>query len=270
MTVRSPLAALAALAVAALCASWATAPRAAPSSLPPDAFAGLAFDQHPGATLPDDIVLHDADGHPVTSGSLFPADRPTVLVFDYFRCKTLCGLVLGDLATALASVPLTPGRDYGVVAVSIDPRETPPDAAALRARHFERHPDLAAASRFLVGDADGVRRLADAAGFPYRYDPGIDQYAHPAGVVLVAPGGTVSRYILGIGYRPLDLRLGLVEASRGAIAAPASRLLLLCYGYDPANGAYNPMVGNLLRATGAVSVLALGGVILAVSRKGRS
>ena len=255
---------LAALALLALPASAAPV-----SSVPPDAFAGLAFDQHPGAALPRDGVLRDADGRSVTTGSLFRENRPVVLVFDYFACRTLCGLVLGDLAAALAQVPLTPGRDYGVVAVSIDPRETPADAAALRARHFARNPELAAASRFLVGadgDADGVKRLADAVGFHYRYDPGLGQYAHPAGVVLVAPGGTVSRYILGIGYQPIDLRLGLVEASHGAIAAPASHLLLLCYGYDPANGRYDAAVGNLLRVTGTASVLALGGVVLLASR----
>ncbi|WP_448192570.1 SCO family protein [Azospirillum sp. sgz301742] len=246
-----------------------SAPRAASSSLPAAALAGLAFAQHPGATLPADVTLRDSTGAAVDTGTLFGAGRPMILVFDYFRCTTLCGVVLGDLAAALRRVPLTPGRDYGVAAVSIDPGETPADAAALKARHFGRDPAFAGAARFLVGDGEAVRRLAVAAGFPYRDDPALGQYAHPAGVVLVSPGGTISRYLLGIGYDPLDLRLGLVEASKGTIASVADHLLLLCYAYDPARGKYDAAVGWLMRATGAASVLGLGLVIARAARQPR-
>jgi protein SCO1/2 len=241
----------------------------AASSLPPSAFADLAFRQHPGAALPKDVRLTDEDGRAVTVGDLVGHGRPVILAFDYFRCTTLCGVVLGSLVAALQEVPLTPGHDYEVVAVSIDPRETPKDAAEMKARHVARDPAIAAATRFLVGDEAEVRRLADAAGFPYRYDPEIEQYAHPAGVVLVSPDGTISRYLLGIDYDPIGLRLGLVEASKGAIASPAAQLLLLCYGYDPAHGKYNLAVHNLMQVTGAVTMLALGALVVVAARGGR-
>jgi protein SCO1 len=260
---------LAALAILACCAAPGAPSRAASSAFSPHALAELAFAQHPGAALPADVLLRDEQDRPVRVGSFFGHGRPLVLVFDYFRCTTLCGLVLGDLAATLQKVPLTPGRDYDVLAVSIDPRDTPLDAAALKSRHLDRDPALAGATHFLVGDAAEVRRLADAVGFPFRFDTGIDQFAHPAGLVLVSPAGTVSRYILGIDYAPIDLRLGLVEASHGAIASPATHLLLLCYGYDPARGKYDLAVRDLLRATGAVSVLALGALVLVASRGAR-
>ena len=202
-------------------------------------------------------------------GNLFAQGKPVVLVFDYFRCKTLCGVVLGDLAIALAQVPLKAGADYSVVAVSIDPGDTPADAAALKASHFDRDAAFAGAARFLVGEEREVRRLADAAGFTYRFDPAIAQYAHPAGAVLVSSDGRISRYILGIGYDPLDLRLGLVDASRGVIGSAADHLLLLCYGYDPAQGKYTAMVGNLVRASGLATVVALGLLIWFASRTAR-
>ena len=116
----------------------AGAAQAATSTLPASAFADLAFAQHPGAPLPKDVTLTDEQGRTVRTGDLFADTKPLVLVFDYFRCTTLCGVVLGDLAAALAKVPLVPGRDYGVLAVSIDPAETAADAAALKARHFDR------------------------------------------------------------------------------------------------------------------------------------
>ena len=249
--------------------AWQQGQAAAQSALSPDSFGDLAFQQHPGADLSRDIRLWDERARTVETGDLLGRGKPVVLVFDYFRCKTLCGVVLGNLASALAQVPLKAGVDYGVVAVSIDPGDTSADAAALKASHFNRDPAFAGAARFLVGAEADVRRLADAAGFPYRFDPAIDQYAHPAGVILVSSEGRISRYILGIGYDPLALRLGLVDASRGVIGSVADHLLLLCYGYDPAQGKYTVMVGNLVRASGLATVVALGLLIWLASRTGR-
>ena len=252
--------------LAAFATLLAGAAQAAPSTLLPSSFGDLAFAQHPGAHLPTDVVLMDEQGRAVRTGDLFGANTPLVLVFDYFRCTTLCGVVLGDLAAALAKVPLTPGRDYGVLAVSIDPAETPADAAALKARHFDRDPAFAGAARFLTGEEASVRRLADAVGFSFRFDPAIGQFAHPAGVVLLTPDGVVSRYILGVGYDPMDVRLGLVEASKGAVASVADHLLLLCYAYDPAQGKYNLSVAYLMKGVGALSMVGLGLVILRAAR----
>ena len=259
------------LAIATLLGLLLALPTAAQAALLPSGFKDFAFDQHPGAQLPRDARLRDETGQAVTTATLFDGAKPLVLVFDYFRCTTLCGVVLGDLAAALKQVPLTPGKDYAVMAVSIDPGDSPADAAAMKARHFERDPALAGAIHALVTDpADQgreVRRLATAAGFPYRLDEATGQYAHPAGVVLVSPGGTVSRYILGIGYDPTDLRLGLVDASKGAVGSVADHLLLLCYGYGPAQGKYNSQVGRVMQATGAVSVLGVGLLVWRATRR---
>jgi protein SCO1/2 len=242
-------------------------PVQAQSTLPAKDFPEFAFQQHPGAALPDDVRLRDDRGESVVTGDLFGKGKPVVLVFDYFRCTTLCGLVLGDLSAALRQVPLNPGRDYEVVAVSIDPRETSKDAAALKARHFDRDPAFAGAVHFLTGPEEEVRRLAETVGFPYRYDQTIKQYAHPAGVTLVSAGGRVSRYILGIGYDPLNLRLGLIDASHGTVASISDQLLLLCYAYDPAHGKYSLVIGNVVRAGGVATVIALGLLIFFLSRK---
>jgi protein SCO1 len=247
----------------------ASLPVQAQSTLPAKAFPELAFQQHHGAALPDDVRLRDDQGRTVLTGDVFGKGKPVVLVFDYFRCTTLCGLVLGDLSAALQQVPLNPGQDYVVVAVSIDPRETSKDAAALKARHFDRDPAFAGAVRFLVGGEDEVRRLAETVGFPYRYDPTIEQFAHPAGVTLISTGGRISRYILGIGYDPLNLRLGLIDASRGTIASVSDQLLLLCYAYDPTHGKYSLVIGNVVRAGGIATVIGLGLLLFFASRGAR-
>lgn len=243
------------LLAAALAPSRPAAADGVRSTISPATLAQLSFRQHPGAMLPLDAPLRDETGTAVRLGNYF-GHAPVILVLEYLHCPNLCGLVTGNLLDALGGVPMRPGRDYQVVAVSIDPREGPADARADKASYVARD-RRAAAWHFLTGSAIAVKRIADTVGFPYRYDAGNNQFAHPAGIVLVSPDGKVARYILGLGYRPLDLRLGLTDAAAGTVAAPAARLLLLCYCYDPETGRYSIAVANLLRAGGFLTVLAV-------------
>lgn len=231
--------------------------------------AALSFRQHPGSALPLDAALSDEDGRRVRFGDFF-SGKPVIVVLDYLHCKTLCGFVLGNLAQALARVGLAAGTDFAVVAISIDPRETPADALSARAQYHLQQPGADGAGwHFLTGGADEVRRVADAVGFPYRYDTDADQFAHPAGVVVAAPNGTVARYILGIDYAPLDLRLAIAEAGRGTISSPVNDLLLLCYCYDPATGRYGPAIGNALRVAGGLTVLSIMAMVARLLRSRR-
>jgi protein SCO1/2 len=225
------------------------------STIQPTDFSDLGFAQHPGAQVPLGTEFRDEQNRPVRLGQYFDG-RPVVLVLEYLHCPNLCGFVLGNLAQALQVVPQKIGGDYHVVAISIDPRETPADA---RAAHVKYAPRFPATQRwhFLTGTAANVESVAGAVGFRYRYDPSIQQYAHPAGVTILSPNGRVSRYILGLDYRPLDLRLGLTEASADQVSSPAAQILLLCYCYDPQTGRYSLAVSRLLQGAGLLTVLAI-------------
>jgi hypothetical protein len=98
----------------------------------------------------------------------------------------------------------------------------------------------------------------DAVGFHYKYDPATDQFAHASGIMILTPGGRLSRYFYGVEYAPRDVRLGLVEASQNKIGNPVDQILLFCYHYDPATGKYGAVAINLLRAAGAGFVLICG------------
>lgn len=223
----------------------------------------LVFHQHPGAALPLDTPLVDEDGHTIKLGAFFGA-RPVVIVLDYLHCQTLCGFVLSNLVGTLDRVPLAAGKDYDVLAISIDPRDTPAQSRAARAQYLARasHPG---GWHFLTGTDAAVQRIAAAIGFPYLYDAAADQYAHPAGFAIAAPDGTIARYILGVDYAPLDVRLGLTEAARGAISTPATELLLLCYCYDPATGRYSAQINAAMRVLGGATALGLAIMILRLS-----
>lgn len=195
-----------------------------------DDLSALAFRPHPGAQLPLAVPLADESGQAVTLGRYF-AEKPVVLVLEYLRCKSLCGLTLENVVAALDELPLDAGRDFQLLAVSIDPRDTPAAVALARAKYLAgyHHKGGGGGIHFLTGSAAAVRLIADAIGFPYRYDPQTDQYVHPAGFILASPDGRVSRYIFGLGAAAPELRAGLVDAAQGKTLSPLTRLLLLCH-----------------------------------------
>ncbi|MFZ0500218.1 MAG: SCO family protein [Steroidobacteraceae bacterium] len=237
------------------------------SSLQPGLLSELAFHQHPGAALPLEARFVDDTGRSVRLGQFFHGE-PVVLVLEYLRCRDLCSYVLRDTAAALQRMPLIPGRDFEVIALSIDAREGPADSRAARAMDLPR--GRSAGWHFLTGGQPEIRAVAQAVGFPYRYDPAIDQFAHPAGIVVATPAGTVARYLLGLAYRPLDLRLALAEAGRGHIASPVADLLLLCYCYDPGTGRYSFAIRNATRALCGATLLGLGAMLFGLARPRRT
>ncbi len=83
-----------------------------------------------------------------------------------------------------------------------------------------------------------IEALTKAAGFRYRYDEELDQFAHASAIFVATPDGRLARYFYGIEYAPRDLRLGLVEASAGRIGTPVDQILLYCFHYDPKSGKY--------------------------------
>lgn len=257
--------------VAAFTATAAFAATAAfgHSSLAPQALTDLRFHQHMGAALPLDARFLDETGRSVQLGQFFHG-VPVVLVLEYLHCRGLCSYVLRDTGAALERIPLRAGRDFEVVALSIDSREEPVDARAARAMYAPRGSAQDPGGwHFLTGREGDIRAVAQAVGFSYRYDPAIDQFAHPAGITIATPTGRIARYLLGLAYRPLDLRLALTEASRGRIASPVADLLLLCYCYDPGTGRYSLAVRNVTRALCGATVLGLGALLFGLARARR-
>jgi protein SCO1/2 len=237
--------------------------------IPPSQFSDFAFRQHPGGKLPLDTMLRDEHGRPVRLGSYF-ASEPVVLVMEYLRCPNLCGLVLGEITAQMKQQKLAPGRDLQFVAISIDPREKPSDGLAARADYMKRLGSTSPAGwHFLTGDPGQVRGVADAIGFPYKYDPSIDQYAHPAGYIVTTPDGRIAQYILGFQTTPGQLRNAVQSAAEGTTKPAAYPLLCLCLGYDPQPGTVQALVLGIVRWVSIALALAcvLGIALLARRRR---
>ncbi len=226
----------------------------------PEILQQATFDQHPGDKIPVDARFRDDTGREVQLGEYFRNGKPTLLTMNYYECDSLCPLVLDGLVRGLNGVSFTLGDDFNVVTVSIDPDETPELADETKRHLINRYGRSDAARRwaFLTGEREEIDRLAQAVGVNYAYDEESKQYAHPSGAVVLTADGTISRYIYGMEFSPRDLRLALVEAADGKIGGVVDQVLLFCYRYDPTAGEYTPVVLNLMKLGGAVTVLVLG------------
>lgn len=231
----------------------------------------IGFDQHLGGSVPLDLSFRDEAGRSVRLGDYF-GKRPVVLSLNYYSCPMLCTVTLNGLASALDVISFNAGREFEVVTVSFDPKETPDLAAAKKKSYLARYkrPGAAEGWHFLTGEAADIDRLTKAVGFKYSWDPDTKQFAHPAGVLVLTPEGRIARYLYGIEYAPKDLRFAVIEASAGRIGNPIDQIVLACYQYDPTKGRYGAAILRIVRGSAILTVLALGAFIAVMLRRERA
>jgi protein SCO1 len=235
----------------------------------PSALQDVRIEQRLNEQVPLDLQFKDEAGQTVQLSQYFNHSKPVVLSLVYYRCPMLCDQVLTAVLGGIRSVPFDVGKEFDVLTVSFDPHDTPEYAADKKSHLIERYnrPGAADGWHFLTGDAENIRRLTEAVGFHYSYDEKTNQFAHAAGIMVLTPEGKLSRYFYGVDYDGRDLRLGLVEASNNKIGSYTDQLLLYCYHYDPATGKYGPVVMNIMRLGGIVTVLGIGALVLILRRR---
>jgi protein SCO1/2 len=229
------------------------------------------IDQRLDEKIALDLVFRDEQGRAVALREYF-GSKPVILVLAYFRCPRLCSQVLNGLVESLRKIDYQVGKEFTVLTVSIDPRETPELAAARRAAYLEQYgrPGAAEGWHCLTGDEAAIKSLAAAVGYRYFYDAPRDQFVHGSGIMLLTADGTLARYFYGIDYPARDVRFGLEDCAAGKIGSPVARpLRLLCFSYDGATGTYTLMTMRLLRIGGVLTVLALGAFLVRSWRRER-
>jgi len=229
----------------------------------------VGIEQRLNQQVPLNLMFVDESGQPVELRQYF-GSKPVILALVYYQCPMLCSEVQSHLVGALNGiVRFNVGRDFNVVTVSFDPRDTPEGAAANKKSYLSRYrrPGAEQGWHFLTGRQDQIQALAAAVGFRYKWDPESKQFAHGSGIMLLTPDGRVAQYYYGIEYFPRDIQMGLIEASQGKIGNVVDKVLLYCYHYDPAQGRYGAVVFNILRVSALATLLLLGGFILVMVRR---
>ncbi len=224
----------------------------------------LGIEEKPGAQVPLEARFRDDDGREVSLGELIR--RPTILSFVYFRCPNACDLLLSGTALALRPLTLQPGKDFQVLSVSIDERETPADAREARRIALASLPQdfPPQAWRFLTGSRESIERLSGAVGFHFRRQG--EEFDHPMALIMLSPAGKVTRYLIGSEFLPLDLHMSILAASTGTIGPTVARVLRFCLHYDPNAGRY---VFNTLKVTAVVTLTLAAAFVLYLVLGGR-
>jgi len=255
------------LMVAVFLFSLATGASAQNQSNPilPKYLQGVGIDQNLNAQVPLSAQFVDESGRTVKLGDLL-GGRPAVLALVYYTCPQLCDQILRGIVMGLRPLSLRPGRDFDVIAISINPQEGPADAFTKRQEITKLYSRDGSTNgwHFLTGTDPNIHAVADAVGYHYRYDPKSKMFFHGAGIMILTPEGKAARYLYGVDFQAKDLKLSLIEASHNRIGAPVDRILLFCYHYDPSTGKYTATVMNLLHAAAVAFLLLLlgGGALL--------
>jgi protein SCO1 len=220
---------------------------------------GVGVTEKRGARVPGDLTLVDEEGREVHLGDYLHRGRPVILTLNYYACPMLCTVQLNGLVTALKGLAWSPGREFEIVTVSINPLEGPALAAAKKKTYLATldRPQAAAGWHFLTGKEAAISALAASVGFGYRWVEAQAQFAHPAVVMVLTGEGVVSGYLYGVLFDPATLRLALVEAGRGALGSARDQILLFCFHYDGSAGRYVVAATRLMQVAGAVTVVAL-------------
>jgi len=239
---------------------------------PPSILKGVGIAQNLNGQLPLDRAFTDDAGKEVALGTYF-GKQPAILALVYYQCPMLCSEELNGLTGALQMVTLTPGKEFNVIVVSIDPTEGTELAAAKKRTYLKRYgrAETAAGWHFMTGTQANIDELTKAVGFGYVKIPGPDgrltQFAHASSIQIVTPEGKLAQYYMGVEYSPKDLRLGLVEASNNRIGSPVDNILTYCYHYDPQTNKHSLIVARVVQMGGLVTVIMLGGFMYLMFRR---
>ena len=224
---------------------------------------GVTVEQHLGGQLPLNLPLTDWLGRRVRMARYFDGEKPTIVTLNYSDCPVLCSVQLNQLALTLQDLDLELGKDFRVLTVSIDPKETTQRVRETREKYVGQ---LNSAARsedgwaFCTAPASTIKQLADTLGFRYTYDRMTGEYFHPAMLAFVSPDGVITRYSLDVAFPPDQMKLAILDAGQGTVGSPVELFILRCFSYDPNRNSYVLQAWMLMRLGGAATI----GVMLAV------
>ncbi|MBZ5571906.1 MAG: SCO family protein [Acidobacteriia bacterium] len=240
-----------------------------PASMRPPGLKNVGIEQHLDEQIPPSLAFRDETGKAVELRDYF-GKKPMVLNLVYYQCPMLCGEVLSGLVSALRVLKFDVGKEFDVLTISFDPKETPEMATAKKAEFLKRYGRAGAENgwHFLTGPQSSIDALTKAAGFQYQYDPKTEQFGHATAIMVLTPEGKIAQYYYGVEFAPKDLRLGLVQASQNKIGTVVDEVLLYCYHYNPDTGKYGAIISRILKLAAGATMLVLGAFLIVMFRMG--
>ena len=248
-----------------LCAIAGTGSLARARTAPPTL--GVGINEQLGARVPGDIPFINEHGDTVRLEQL--VDRPTLVSLVYYTCPSVCRPLLAEVTTMLGklqSIDMQPNRDYRMITISFDPTDSPAGSARVKDEYYHSLPQgfPRDAWTFLTADSASVAAFTQAVGFSFKR-AGKD-FAHPTTLVVLSRDRTITRYLTGSEYLPLDIKMALIEAREGRIGTTIVKFYKFCFSYDPEGQKF---VLNATRLVGMGTLIGVAAILGFVFVSGR-
>lgn len=219
----------------------------------------IGVDQKLNSRLPLNLEFKDETGKTVTLGQYY-GKKPVVLTMLQMTCDQVCSAQLEVMTGGLNALPFSAGKEFEVLTVSIDPKESPLIAQDVKDEYLKQYqrPGAQKGWHFLTGSEKNIKALAQSVGYRYAWDEKSKQYVHPDTLMMTTPDGRISKYFMSLRYGPSqaqDLKFALMEASHERIGTIVDAAVLSCFHYNPVTGKYSFQIMSFLRFVGATFVL---------------
>lgn len=212
-----------------------------------------------------DTEFTTSSGDSVKIKEYFDDGIPVIINLVYFNCPRVCTFGTDGVLEVINELEaLELGNDYKVLTISFNDKETPEITSKKSARYLDslRNGLLGKGNwEFFTGTKENIIRLTNSLGFKFKKDGA--EFAHPSGIIVITPDGTISRYLPGIQYSKKDLKLALIEASQGKIGKSSllNSVLLFCYKFDPIGKRYALHALNVVKVGGFITLALLVGFL---------
>ncbi|MBP9706696.1 MAG: SCO family protein [Oligoflexales bacterium] len=225
-------------------------PERTSSTIAPEQLKQVGLDEKLGQTLDfSGLTFKNEEGKSVELAEFFSAKKPVVLVLAYYGCENICNILLNGVSSVVRSQDWTIGKEFEIVTVSFDARNTPEEATAKKDFFIKEYGRMGAERgwHFLTGEEAAIKALTQQVGFRYIYDESTDQFAHSSAMIFLTPEGKISRYLHGVQFKPQDVRLALIESGEGKVGTFIEQALMFCFRYDPNKGGYAALAFNIVQ-----------------------
>jgi protein SCO1/2 len=196
-----------------------------------------------GQTIPMNLKFFNEKNEPIALGSIIK--KPTILSFVYFDCPGLCSPLLDGIADVVSKTELVLGKDYDIITISFNTKDTPEKAVEKKKNFVQRIKEEQRGSwTYLTGELANIQMITESVGF--RYKPtGVD-FAHPSTIIILSPQGKITRYLYGITFLPFELKMAIIEAQKGEVRPTSNKIYEYCFAYDPASKTYTLQFTRLM------------------------
>ena len=218
----------------------------------------VTVEQKLGDVVPLNLPLTDSLGRKVKTGYFIDGSKPTIISLNYSDCPMLCNVQLNQLCKSLKQLDLQIGKDFQILTISIDPKESTEKIRETKAKYVGQlvatHPGVDGGWTFCTAQQPIITKVADVLGFRYTYNKKAGEYYHPAMLAFVSPNGVITRYSLALSFEPKDLRKALIESGDGTVGSPVDQLIMWCFSFDPDSNSYTAQAWKIMRLAGAGTV----------------